>query len=106
MRDRSRSRSVFLRVVVAGTALLAVGCNTLHFEISEQPAARVETESKTYYLWGLFPEVKVDASRFCPDGVAAIREETRFVDGFFSVITLGLYSPRSTTYHCLERNQP
>ena len=38
--------------------------------------------------------------QYCPAGAVAVREETTFVDGLFDLITLSIYSPRSTTYYC------
>jgi hypothetical protein len=74
----------------------------MRFELSDEPHAEVVYDRKSFFLWGLVPTKKVDVSRFCPGGVAVIREETRFSDGFFQAITLGIYEPRSSWYYCLE----
>ena len=36
-------------------------------------------------------------------GVVAIREKTSFTDGLLDLVTLGIYSPRSSWYHCRAR---
>jgi hypothetical protein len=58
------------------------------------------TERKAFFLWGLVPTRRVDVGERCPPGVVALREQTRFTDGLFSVPTLGIYEPRTTTYFC------
>jgi len=93
-------------IVQARAALLAIalislaGCHTMRFELTSERAATVVTERKSYFLWGLAPTVEVDVLNKCPAGAAAIRERTTFVDGLMSVPTLGIWSPRSTTYYC------
>lgn len=87
--------------------LVASGCHTMLFEVANGPRATVVYSRKSFYLFGLFPTKKVDMAEFCPDGVAAIREQTRFSDGFFSFITLDIWTPRSSWYYCLpEKGKP
>jgi len=78
------------------------GCHTMRFEVSDEPHGEVVFERKSFYLFGLTPTREVDVAVRCPAGVAAIREQTTFVDGFLDVITLGIWNPRSTWYYCLE----
>lgn len=92
----------FMRLLVTlFFALATVGCHTMRFEVANEPHAEVVYDRKSYFLWGLTPTREVDVSMHCPNGVAAIREETRFSDGFFGVITLGIWQPRSSWYYCL-----
>jgi hypothetical protein len=81
-------------------AALLCGCNSLNFEVADAPVGKVVTERKSFFFWGLTPERRVDVSTYCPDGAKAVQEETTFGDGFLSLITLGIYSPRSSTYLC------
>jgi hypothetical protein len=83
----------------AVTVLLA-GCHTMRFELEQQPQAREVHERKSYFLAGLFPTRVVDVREKCPSGVVALREETTFLDGLLSLLTLSIWSPRSTTYSC------
>ncbi len=78
------------------------GCHTMRFEVANEPHAQVVYDQKSFFLWGLTPTKEVDVSAHCPAGVAAIREETRFSDGFFAFITLGIWRPRSSWYYCLD----
>jgi hypothetical protein len=82
------------------SAVLVAGCHTMRFELVDEPAAQVVTERKAFFLWGLVPTQRVDVTERCPAGVVALREQTRFTDGLFSIPTLGIYEPRTTTYFC------
>ena len=82
--------------------IFVAGCHTMRFQVTNEPHAQIVYARKSFYLWGLTPTQKIDVSNHCPAGVAAIREETRFSDGFFSFITLGIWQPRSSWYYCLE----
>jgi hypothetical protein len=70
------------------------------FKVADVPHEQVVPDRKTFWFWGLAPTREVDARAICPHGVSAIREETTFGDGFFGFITLGIYSPRTSYYHC------
>jgi hypothetical protein len=87
-------------VMTLAIATLLVGCHTMHFELEQQPHARKVNERKSYFLSGLFPTRVVDVRGKCPSGIVALREETTFLDGLFSLLTLSIWSPRSTTYYC------
>lgn len=91
-------RALFMLVI----PLVTIGCHTMRFEVSRGPQGEVVYDRKSFFLWGLVPTKEVDVSRYCPAGVTAIREETRFSDGLLSAITLGIWEPRSSWYYCLE----
>ncbi len=82
-----------------------VACNSMIFEL-EDPTGRVQEvqERKDYFFWGLTPTRTVDVREHCPDGVASIEEATLAEDALLSLVTLGIYSPRSSTYYCREKN--
>jgi hypothetical protein len=91
-------RSLILLVLVVGLS----GCHTMRFEVSNEPHQRVVFHRKSFFFWGLAPTREVDVSVYCPAGVAAIREQTQLSDGFFDLITLGIWEPRSSWYYCLD----
>jgi len=90
------------RLALALLRILSSGCHTMRFEVADEPHGRVVYDRKSFFLWGLAPTREVDVSAYCPAGVAAIREETRFSDGFFGFVTLGIWQPRSSWYYCLD----
>jgi hypothetical protein len=93
-----------LPVTIGALAFACValtGCNTLYFEVSKEPHETVQSHRKSYFMWALTPHQTIDMREKCPNGVAAIMEETNFVDGLLSTLTIGIYSPRTSTYYCL-----
>ena len=91
-----------VRFGVALTLLAALcACHTMQFEVAEPPYGETVYERKSFYLWGLTPTRVVDGLEHCPAGVGGVKEETRFSDGLFQLLTLGIWSPRSSWYTCL-----
>jgi hypothetical protein len=81
-----------------------MACHTMEFNVGSAGISEVVHERKAFFLWGLAPTRHVDVGTHCEDGAVAIREETGFLDGFLGLITLGIYSPRSSWYQCAERD--
>jgi hypothetical protein len=93
------SRAVVGLALVVGTLS---GCHTIRFDISNRPESHVVHERKSFFFWGLVPENKeVDVRERCPAGAAAIREQTSFWDGVFTLPFLGIWELRSSWYYCL-----
>lgn len=78
----------------------------MRFEHAHVPTANVVSEHKNFYLAGLVPTRVVDVSEKCPYGAAAVMEETTFADGLARVVTLDIWTPRSSTYYCLSAPLP
>ena len=82
--------------------LATTACHTMRFELARVPTTNVVSEHKNFFLGGLVPTRVVDVSEKCPYGAAAVMEETSFVDGLAANVTLGVWTPRSSTYYCLS----
>jgi len=93
-------RHVGTTLVAGGLLVAGVGCHTMRFELVNEPAAHVITEHKSYVLWGLAPTIDVDVLEKCPNGAAALREQTTFLDGLAGLPTLYIWNLRSTKYYC------
>ena len=91
-------RSIGVLLLILGLS----GCYTMRFEVANEPHTQVVYDRKSFFFWGLVPTREVDVSAYCPAGVEAVREETRFSDVLFSLITLGVWEPRSSWYYCLD----
>ena len=95
---RQRSTVIFFVLVLSVIA----GCHTIRFDLSDQHESRVVHERKSFFFWGLVPGDRVvDVRQRCPDGAAAIREQTSFTDGLFTFLFLGIWDLRSSWYYCL-----
>ena len=83
------------------TLLFLSGCHKIRFDVSPNPSPIPITERKSYYLFGLTPTRHIDLATHCPKGTAAVVEETTVGDRILGLITLGIYTPRTTHYYCV-----
>lgn len=101
-RSSHLERTARIVALVALATLALAGCHTMRFEIVDAPHAKVVHHRKSFFIAGLFPRQKqVDVSSFCPHGVSQIREQTTSDDALLGIVTLGLWTPRSSWYSCL-----
>ena len=96
-------RQAYSVLLLTLLATFGVACHTMRFAIGDEPAATTVEERKSFFFWGLAPTRTIDVLDRCPEGAVAIRETTTLVDGLLELPTLGIYSPRSTTYYCRGR---
>ena len=94
------------RLCLAATLVLCLsvfltGCHTMRFEFENVEGTKI-TENKSFFFFALTPRQVIDVREKCPYGAAAIREERTFVNGLLGAVTLGIYTPRRTTYYCLD----
>jgi len=82
-------------------ALLLSACHSLRFEVGDGQVGKVLHDRKAFFLGGLVPTQHVDLPEFCPAGAVAVSEGKTFVDGLLGVLTLSIYTPRSSTYYCV-----
>jgi len=82
-------------------AVTLSACHTMRFELVDADHEAVVHERKSYFFWGLYPTHEIDVGERCPYGVAAIREQTSFTDGLYTVVFLGIWQLRSSWYYCL-----
>jgi hypothetical protein len=83
-------------------ALSLSACHTMTIDVANGAKGDVVFERKHFFFWGLAPTKNVDVLEHCPGGAVAIRENTTFVDGLCNFVTLGIWAPRSSWYHCAE----
>ena len=58
-------------------------------------------ESKPYFWWGLKGESDINVAGICKDkGVEQMQSQFTFGDGFKTVITLGIYAPKTAKVWC------
>jgi len=95
-------RALATAALVALTAL-ASGCHTVRYDTG-RPASPRHVEVKLhFYAWGLGGQpANVELDVLCPEGAARWRSGATAGDWFLSVITLGLYTPRTVLVECAE----
>jgi hypothetical protein len=104
---RRRVAQIRCRVLLAAAGGLALGiasggCHSMQVQIADVPAGQVDRVEvrNSFFFWGLAPTRRIDVRATCPAGAAGLTEETTFTDGFFNLITLGIWAPRSVVYYC------
>lgn len=90
---------LLLVTTLLGGCFVPEGRHTMRFELVNEPAGTVVTETRSYFFWGLAPTVRVDVLEKCPYGTVTIVDGT---PGHVRFPTLGLWSRRSTTYYCRQ----
>jgi hypothetical protein len=93
-----------LRTLTAAAALLLTsGCyNVTYMSKTRMPAAVVHEEKMNFFIFGLVGEHDIQAAQICPTGVAKIRTTETGVNVLLTIITLGIYSPRTAQITCAK----
>jgi len=105
MDDRYNKMKKILAVVALSTLVLA-GCSTQKFNLN--PGADLTsdaalTTSQTFFLSGIGQEKEVDAAEVCggADKVSQVSTKLTFINGFWGVVSFGIYTPRTVEVHCI-----
>jgi len=94
-------RSRLARVVALAAVLgLASSCLNHRFTTGAPPSGVTIYTHHPYFIAGLIGEAVVDVDRLCPDGVASIRNFASGIDLILTIVTVSIYSPRTTEVVC------
>jgi hypothetical protein len=99
---------IALRTLIIATGLSVLGgCyNVSYVSKTRMPSTKKIDHDLGFWLWGLVGVEHIDLQKDCgADGVAKIRSRNTFVDEVLTVITLGIYAPRTTTVTCAQATQ-
>lgn len=98
-------RPVRLALLIA-TFLLA-GCYHQVVRTGATPAPGDAAVNRTanVFFFGL-AGTEIDARTDCPGGVAVIETQQTFLNGLVSILTLGIYTPRTVTIRCASGQEP
>lgn len=86
--------------------LLSSGCYTVSYQTRLPPGGPRHEEHAHYFVGGLFGQKTVYLNRLCPQGVARWHNQATFMDGFLSVLTFGIYTPRTIHVECAALPAP
>jgi hypothetical protein len=90
-------------LAAAGAILMASGCyNVTYMSKTRMPAAVVQEEKMSFFLFGLVGEHDIQAGQLCPTGVAKVHTVQTVGNVVLSIITLGIYSPRTAQITCAQ----
>jgi len=66
-------------------------------------SAPTKETSYDFFFWGLAKKYNLDGKALCPAAASTVRQiqiQNSLVDGLLTVITLGIYAPRSVSVWC------
>ena len=81
-------------------ALFVTNCTTVSMVNDGHPTAYKVDGTNKFYLFGLVGNEKVHTYDMCPQGVYKVRERFEASDVVLSILTLGIYAPRSYQVTC------
>ncbi len=82
------------------------GCKVHVQYPSEFPSKTFIKHEEIFWFWGLLGEKNYEVYNLCPDGrIYEIRLDTTFLQSTLTVLTFGIYSPRTTTIVCSIRGE-
>src|SRR5262245_18016015 len=82
------------------TVALATGCTTLQFSVGSGPAGTVVEEKRNDVVFAIATARIEKVSERCPNGALRITESTTPLDAAATLLTLGLWWPRTIVYEC------
>ena len=93
-----------MRLFLLSLVLFLSGCSSVTIATDSRDKLTSEPtyeERKKFYWWGLKNEHSVDVHSVC-SGTEPLQMQSQqtFSDGFLSVITLGIYYPRTAKVWC------
>jgi len=90
-----------LLAVLACLALAA--CHSVRFDTGRPASPRKVERTIHFTFWGLGNQpAVVDLDAACPEGVARWSSRSTAGDWFASVLTIGIWSPRTVVIECAE----
>ena len=86
--------------------LVLSGCKVQVRYPTELPSKTVITNEEKFWLWGLIGEKNYEVNDLCPQGrVYEVRIYNTNLQSTYTMLSLGIYSPRSVTIVCSIRGE-
>jgi len=86
---------------VLASAALVAGCFKVTYTDPRMPPNGIHVEGTTrFFLLALVGDERVPVYQLCPGGVSQIQSGLSFGDLVLTVITIGIYTPRSYEIEC------
>ena len=92
--------------IIFSFLLLHSGCKVQVHYPSEFPSKTVIKNEETFWFWGLIGEKNYEIYDICPQGrVYEFRIYSTIAQSTFTILSLGIYSPRTVTIVCSIRGE-
>jgi hypothetical protein len=87
------------KILISFFVLFLTSCFSVKIDKKVTALDYVELR-QNFFLFGLIGDKEIDLVDQCPRGVSGISEKFTFGDGVLTLITLGIYSPRTVLVNC------
>ena len=92
--------------IVLSFLLILSGCKVQEHYPSEFPSKTAITNEEIFWFWGLIGEKNYEIYDLCPQGrVYEFRIYTTIPQSTYTILSLGIYSPRTVTIVCSIRGE-
>ena len=86
-------------------AALGLFCSTACYHAiveTGRPAGTTVVSKPWVATWilGLVPAQEISVAAECPNGIARVETQQRFVNGLVALLTIGIYTPQTATITC------
>ncbi len=91
------------KATMLAAAITLGGCATQTFYINQPTDGAPTTDvSQHFFVSGIGQQKTANAAEICGgvEKIAQIETETTFLNGFLSLITYGIYTPRDARVYC------
>ena len=83
-----------------------VGCKVQVQYPAEFPSQTIITREENFWFWGLIGEKNYEVYNLCTGGrIYEIRIDSTLLQSTLTVLSFGIYSPRTTTIICSIREE-
>jgi hypothetical protein len=91
----------FARLIAVSALFFLCACYPIRIErpVSGQDPVQMH---QNFFLFGLIGEPTIDLRKECSGGVASFGDRATPLDWVFSILTIGLYTPRTVTIECQQ----
>ena len=93
-------------ILVLSFLLVLSGCKVQVRYPSEFPSKTVITNEANFLFWGLIGEKNYEVNDLCPQGrVYEVKIYSTILQTTYTILSLGIYSPRTVTIVCSIRGE-
>ena len=98
---RAAARRSLRALLVA--ALLLSACKTVSYRTGAPGGGERTSRNASFFLFGAVGTATIDLTEACPQGVSSWSNRKSAVDTLLSIVTLGIYTPRTIRIECAPK---
>jgi len=83
--------------------LLLCSCKTVSYRTGAPGGGERTSRNASFFLFGAVGTATIDLTEACPQGVSSWSNRKSAVDTVLSIVTLGIYTPRTIRIECAPK---